>query len=143
MMRFAIAAGAVAALLVGPARAQTACNGLMGKDLPQAKVTSATDMAAGQIGACKIDVTADPSPNADIHVEVWIPTGSAWNGRYIQLGAGAIASGRLQATAALGYAVAMSDGGHTTDARRARLATTSTADIAGTLIVTYQGRPAK
>jgi hypothetical protein len=162
MKRFAIVAGAAFALWGGVAHAQTPCERLTAQALPHATVTAAADAPAGQITACRIDVTSRPSPDSDIRIEVWIPDGAAWNGRYVQFGnggfAGQIFSGRLEAAAALGYAVAMTDDGHQsgqpTDARwavghpqkvvdygwRALKETTETAKA---LIRAYQGATAK
>jgi hypothetical protein len=112
---FAVAT-AGAALWGAPALAATTCASLQSMALPHATVTSAEDTQAGQTPACKIEVTSRPTSDSDIRIEIWIPEGRAWNGRYLQLGnggfAGAIASRRLEASAAQGYAVAMTDDGH-------------------------------
>src|SRR5580704_5178440 len=115
-----IGLGAAAALALGvgisgaTAHAATpACAALTGLQLPHAKVTAASDETAGKLPACKIEVTATPTPDSDIRIEVWIPDGDSWNGRYLQLGnggfAGAIRSPALQTAAANGYAVAATD----------------------------------
>jgi hypothetical protein len=106
-------------------RAAPTCGALTAQALPHATVTAAADAPAGQLTACKIEVTAKPRSDSDIRIEIWIPEGAAWNGRYVQFGnggfAGQISSKRLEAAAALGYAVAMTDDGHEsldrTDAR--------------------------
>jgi hypothetical protein len=166
MNRFAIAVGAALALWAGlgagSAHAQTACGRLTAQVLPHAVITAASDTPAGQITACKIEVTSRPSPDSDIRIEVWIPEGAAWNGRYLQYGnggfAGQIDPKRLEAAAALGYAVAMTDDGHEsgapTDGRWAIghpqkvtdfgwRALKETTDTAKALIRAYQGGPAK
>jgi Tannase and feruloyl esterase len=165
MRRWAIGIGAALAAwlgLGGAALAATPCAGLTAQVLPHATVTAAADTPAGPIAACKIEVTARPSADSDIRIEVWIPEGAAWNGRYVQYGnggfAGRIASARLQATAALGYAVAMTDDGHqTSDDTDARWAVghpqkvidfgwralKETTEAAKALIRAYQGGPAK
>ncbi|HEX4098718.1 MAG TPA: tannase/feruloyl esterase family alpha/beta hydrolase, partial [Caulobacteraceae bacterium] len=98
------------------ARAETTCDELGRITLPHAEVTSAASVALGQGQACKIEVTSRPTPDSDIRIEVWIPIGSAWNGRYVQLGnggfAGQIPSGQIKAMAARGYAAAGTDDGH-------------------------------
>ena len=165
MRKWAIGVGAALAAwlgLSGLAHAATPCAGLTAQVLPHATVTAAADTAAGQITACKIEVTAKPSADSDIRIEVWIPEGAAWNGRYVQFGnggfAGQIASKRLETVAALGYAVAMTDDGHQTsegtDARWAVghpqkvidfgwRALKETTEAAKALIRAYQGGPAK
>jgi feruloyl esterase len=156
------AAAAGLALLAGVAQAAPSCASLTSAALPHAAVTSASDEAAGKVAACKIDVTARPTADSDIRIEVWIPEGAAWNGRYVQFGnggfAGQIASARLQAVAAEGYAVAMTDDGHQskigTDAswavgHPARVvdfgwrALKETTNAAKALIRLYQGGPVK
>jgi hypothetical protein len=110
------AAAAAFALIAGCTRAATPCEALVKLQLTHATVTSAALTPAGSVTACKIDVTSRPTADSAIGIEVWIPEGAAWNGRYLQLGnggfAGRIASDRLGQRAAQGYAVAMTDDGH-------------------------------
>ncbi|MFI4935143.1 MAG: tannase/feruloyl esterase family alpha/beta hydrolase [Caulobacterales bacterium] len=98
------------------AHAATACEALTGVSLPHAQVTAATTAPAGSLTACKIEVTSRPTSDSEIRIEVWIPVGAAWNGRYVQLGngglAGSISTPFLQGFAAQGYAAAMTDDGH-------------------------------
>jgi hypothetical protein len=112
---FAVATAA-GALWGAPAMAATTCASLQSMTFPHATVTSAEDTEAGAAPACKVEVTSKPTPDSDIRIEIWIPEGRAWNGRYLQLGnggfAGRIISQRLEALAAEGYAVAMTDDGH-------------------------------
>jgi feruloyl esterase len=74
--------------------------------------------AAGAIPAayCRIEATSRPSRDSDIHFEVWIPAGDAWNGKFEQVGnggfAGAIPAASMAAAVARGYAVAGTDDGH-------------------------------
>ena len=167
MHRFGLAAMAAltasfVALWAGAAVAATpACAALTALQLPHAKVTAASDETAGPITACKIEVTAAPTPDSDIRIEVWIPDGAAWNGRYLQLGnggfAGQIPSRSLQAAASAGYAAAGTDDGHEatgTDASWAVghpekvvdfgwRALKETTDAAKALIRAYQGGPAR
>ncbi len=102
--------------LAARASAATPCEALVKLQLPHATVTSAALTPAGSVTACKIEVVSRPSADSAIGIEVWIPEGAAWNGRYLQLGnggfAGRIASERLGQRAAQGYAVAMTDDGH-------------------------------
>jgi len=116
-LRFAAAAfGLVFIGFAGCTRAATPCEDLVKLQLPHATVTSAALTPAGSVSACKIDVISRPSADSAIGIEVWIPEGAAWNGRYLQLGnggfAGMIFSQGLAAAAARGYAVAMTDDGH-------------------------------
>jgi feruloyl esterase len=111
------AAGAAVALAApGLARAETSCAELMSTRLPHAEVTRASLETQGAVELCKVSVTSHPTKDSDIRIEVWIPAGSAWNGKFVQLGnggfAGSIPSGRLKAIAASGYAAAATDDGH-------------------------------
>lgn len=110
-------AAAALSLAAGLAHAGTAdCARLASTALPHATVTASEETAAGQGMACKVLVTSKPTADSDIRIEVWLPEGAAWNGRYVQLGnggfAGRIIERPLQALAAQGYAVAMTDDGH-------------------------------
>ena len=113
-----MAAGALVALMAAPglARAQTACADLKAVKLPHAEVTSATVEKAGELELCKVSVTSRPTRDSEIGIEVWIPLGAAWNGKFVQLGnggfAGSINSGLLRRTASRGYAAAGTDNGH-------------------------------
>jgi feruloyl esterase len=114
-------------LLGGLAHAESAdCAKLTSLALPHATVTAAAETPAGQVTACKIDVTSKPTADSDIRIEVWLPEGAAWNGRYVQLGNGGFA-GRINprgllALASQGYAVAMTDDGHEADGTDGRWA---------------------
>src|SRR5580704_15603170 len=109
---------ALALLAMLPARALAGapCEQLTGVSLPHATVNWARTVQAGSLTACRIQVTSRPTADSGIQIEVWIPTGSAWNGRYVQIGnggfAGSIRSQGLAALAAQGYAVAGTDDGH-------------------------------
>jgi feruloyl esterase len=112
------AAAAVAGVLAAPAAAQaeTSCADLAQAAPPHAQVTSATEAKAGQVAACKIEVTSRPTADSDIRIEVWIPKGEAWNGKFVQVGnggfAGQVPSRAIAAMAARGYAAAGTDDGH-------------------------------
>lgn len=122
MKRLLIAAGLV---LIAPAvaKAEAACSDLANTPLPHAKVTSATEVGAGGKPACRVLVTSRPTPGSDIRIEVMIPRGAAWNGKYLQVGngglAGAIPSAQIKARAADGYAAAGTDDGHQASSRSA------------------------
>jgi feruloyl esterase len=98
------------------AHAETACADLANTALAHAKVTKAVAEAVGDKQVCKISVTSKPTPDSDIRLELWIPEGSAWNGKFVQVGNGGFAGsvpvvqfGRLVRA---GYAVAGTDDGH-------------------------------
>ena len=117
MKRWMMAAGA-AALLGAPglAHAETACADLAKASLPHAEVLSATVEKAGANEACKIAVASHPTKDSNIRLEVWIPLGEAWNGKFVQLGNGGFAgqtpTGLIRGMAARGYAAAGTDDGH-------------------------------
>ncbi len=146
----------------GAARAESPCVEIKALTLPHATVTDAADVPAGASAACRIRLTSRPTADSDIRIEVWIPAGAAWNGRFVQLGnggfAGSISSPRLAAVAARGYAVAATDDGHqTTDGTDGRWAVghpekvvdfgwralKETTDTAKVLIRAYTGTGAK
>ena len=119
MKRLMMAAGAAVALgAPGLAHAETSCADLAKASLPHAEITRATVEKAGQGEACRIAVTSRPTKDSDIRIEVWIPLGQAWNGKFVQLGnggfAGQVPSGQLRAIAGRGYAAAATDDGHQT-----------------------------
>src|SRR3569623_117822 len=95
-----------------------ACEALAGLKLPQVSITSANSVAATAAlpAYCKVLASAHPSTDSDIRFEVAIPEGSAWNGRYLQVGnggfAGVIPEPSILQGLAQGYAVAGTDDGH-------------------------------
>ena len=118
MKRMLLIAGACIAL-GAPARAhaESNCADLKGVVLPKAEVTAATLEVAGKTELCRVKVTSRPTTDSNIRIEVWIPRGPAWNGKFVQAGnggfAGEIQSARFKAMAAsTGYAVAATDNGH-------------------------------
>lgn len=111
------AAGVALAALAAPheAKAETACADLAATKLAHAEVTAVTTETLGQAQACKIAVTSRPTADSEIRIEVWIPVGAAWNGRYVQVGNGGFAGqipGQLRGVASQGYAAAGTDDGH-------------------------------
>ena len=114
----ALALAAALAAHPGAARAGT-CGDLTGLALPHVTVASATDVAASDLkhpAYCKVLGSSKPTPDSDIRFEVLIPEGSAWNGRYLQVGnggfAGQIPERIMTAPLAAGFAVAGTDDGH-------------------------------
>lgn len=127
-----------AMLLFGSVVHAESCEQLSGVKLEHGLVTGAHSVPAGSpvtlpgdpIPAansdyCRIEVTSRPSADSDIRIEVWIPAGAAWNGKFEQVGnggfAGAVPYRLMSYVMSLGYAVAGTDDGHQsnemTDAR--------------------------
>jgi feruloyl esterase len=95
--------------------AETACIDLPTVKLPHATVTKAVQEMLGDKLICRISVTAKPTADSDIRLELWIPE-TGWNGKFLQLGNGGFAGqipipgfGRYVRA---GYAVAGTDDGH-------------------------------
>jgi len=65
---------------------------------------------------CRVLGVSRPTADSEIHFEVAIPAGEAWNGRYLQVGngafAGSIPEDDILDGLASGYAVAGTDDGH-------------------------------
>jgi len=125
------AIGVVAAVLTlfglgaGAAQAASPCASLTDLKLPHVTVTEAKIVDKAPFGPtgqatipsyCRVLGTARPTADSDIHFEVAIPEGDAWNGRYLQVGnggfAGTIPERSFPAGLAAGYAVAGTDDGH-------------------------------
>ena len=91
----ALAAMSASLLALGAplaAHAETACADLVKTALPHATVTKAVSEAVGDKQVCKLSVTSKPTPDSDIRLELWIPEGAAWNGKFVQVGNGGFAS---------------------------------------------------
>jgi feruloyl esterase len=110
------AAAALGVLAPVAAHAETACEELARTALPHAEVTKATSETFNGKSLCKVAVASHPTKDSNILLEVWIPVGDAWNGKFVQLGnggfSGRVPSGQLRAVAAQGYATAGTDNGH-------------------------------
>jgi feruloyl esterase len=125
-----------AVLLVGTALAgfgaarpaEAACGDLVGAALPgDGTVTAADPVPGGTFAApggiaypglpafCRVQATLRPTPDSDIRIEVWLPEGAAWNGRFVGTGnggyGGAIRYDELAGGAQLGFATASQDAG--------------------------------
>jgi feruloyl esterase len=98
------------------AHAETACAELAKVSLPHATVTKAVAEAVGDKQVCKVSVTSKPTADSDIRLELWIPEGAAWNGKFVQVGnggfAGSIPRASFGGPVRAGYAVAGTDDGH-------------------------------
>ncbi len=110
----AVAALGVAAPMA--ADAATACADLVKTALPHAEVTKAVVEAVGDKQVCKVSVSTHPTKDSDIRLELWIPEGAAWNGKFVQVGnggfAGSIPRGSFMGPIKAGYAVSGTDDGH-------------------------------
>ena len=140
MREYSILAGFIFLIIVGiPAAAlrpvsavPRSCESLAQLALPNAKITIAQTVAAGEFtplgrtalkdlpAFCRVAATLNPSTDSDIRIEVWFPV-EGWNGKYRGQGnggfAGSIAFDAMAAAVKLGYATAGTDTGHTvTDA---------------------------
>jgi Tannase and feruloyl esterase len=114
------------------ASAAPSCGGLTGMSLPDDAVATAaeaivsgsftppgsTTALTGLPPFCRVAVTAKPTNDSLINLEVWIPLGSAWNGKYEQLGCGGfcgtIGYSGLAEAITRGYASAATDDGDNT-----------------------------
>ena len=127
MHRFVKALLAIAAC-VPSAGAGASCESLGTLSLPEAKITSAQSVAAGDFtppsaaepihnlrAFCRVAATLTPSKDSDIKIEVWMPA-SGWNGKFQAVGnggwSGAINYGALASAVSRGYASASTDTGH-------------------------------
>jgi len=123
------------AALTAPRVTAASCENLTHLLLPDGKITSATNVAAGAFEApapaggppsttsfghlpafCRVTATLTPSSDSDVGIEVWMPA-AAWNGKLQSVGnggwAGVISYGALASALAEGYATASTDTGHT------------------------------
>jgi hypothetical protein len=119
------APGSSAPAVVAP----VTCEGLTGLSIPHVTITEArafpASAASGDAPAlpasCRVHGVSRPTADSDIRFEVVIPEGSAWNGRYLQLGNGGFAGAineksggptTILPLVAVGYATAGTDDGH-------------------------------
>ena len=113
------------------AAAQTPCEELKSLHLPGTTVTLAEALTArpfrppgAQPGMndidipahCRVAVRLKPSPDSDIKAELWLPAGTAWNGKFLGVGGGGfvgfINTGGMASALREGYATASTDTGH-------------------------------
>lgn len=128
-MRLALCIASVCAVFTGqPALRAGACEDLTLLIIPNTIVTSATPVAAGSAQTrgrgpgemlpayCRVVAIAKPTNDSEIHLEVWLPTPEAWNGKFVGTGNGGYSSAFSIADMARalsrGYATAGSDTGH-------------------------------
>jgi feruloyl esterase len=115
-----------------PVAAATACTDLVGLDLQDGTVLSATDITAPFLTAassgtamitvsapfpfCLVKAQLTPTADSNINMEIWLPAKANWNGKFLGVGNGAL-TGAIWHTSMVrplrdGYAVANSDLGH-------------------------------
>jgi feruloyl esterase len=114
----------------GAAPAGTACASLTALTIPDVRIESATEVAAGPFkpgsGApvelpahCRVAAVATPVPDSRIGIEIWLPPASAWNGKLLGTGNGGFSSAMSYPAMAdgltRGYAIVATDTGHTGD----------------------------
>jgi Tannase and feruloyl esterase len=118
-------------ITAGDALAQKPCDQLKSVNVANVTITSAESMAGGpfqnpaapQAAAgpvlpahCRAAATLKPSSDSDIKVEIWLPEGTVWNGKYLAVGGGGWV-GNINYTAMAnalqeGYATSSTDTGH-------------------------------
>jgi feruloyl esterase len=114
-----------------PPPTQTSCSAVASLNLPNTKITSASEVAAGAFAPpggpsgtsayeklpafCRVAATLTPSSDSDIKVEVWLPS-TGWNGKLQSVGNGAwqgsIGYAAMAEALGRGYATASTDTGH-------------------------------
>lgn len=66
--------------------------------------------------ACRVDAVLRPTPASEIHIEVLLPDGAAWNGKYQAVGnggwGGSLNLPEMATALARGYATSSTDTGH-------------------------------
>ncbi len=139
LLAFFLVLAATVAFANSPATAEP-CESLAHLSLPNARITSAADVAAGAFtppalvrpegvaapsgspfvhlpAFCRVTATLTPSSDSDIKIEVWLPA-SGWNSKLQSVGnggwAGVISYTALAHGVAEGYAAASTDTGHST-----------------------------
>jgi hypothetical protein len=139
----AVAASVAVGVLAAPrpaAAVELKCAYVMDIALPHAAVaTITTERLSDTAKACKFTVTSKPARGVELKVELWVPVGPAWNGRYRQApGIEGDTSGALRANAMNGFASAAVKMRGPGDAAAAAKETT---DISNTLISALKGHP--
>jgi len=103
-------------LMAGLLPAQQPCEQLNKLKIERVSITSAQMVPAATVPAhCEVKLTARPTSDSEIRIEVWLPA-EGWNGKYQQVGnggwAGAVPTGSLATAVRRGYAAAGTDDGH-------------------------------
>jgi feruloyl esterase len=118
--------------LAGSAAHAASCGDLAKLTLPDVSVSSAGAVAAGAYAPpgtsgkpvtvsafCRVELRATPTADSRIGIEVWMPEGSAWNGKLLGIGNGGYSSvldyPAMAEGLRSGYAVVATDQGHQGD----------------------------
>src|SRR4249919_1867417 len=128
---FATTVASIASVTTSRLTASTSCENLAALALPDARITSAENVAAGTFqppagrsnsvyaslpAFCRVAATLTPSSDSDIKVEIWLPEPERWNGKLQAVGnggwAGVVSYASLAQAVAAGYAAASTDTGH-------------------------------
>jgi hypothetical protein len=95
------------------------CSKLTAMRFAHARIIRAEEVPAADatiVPYCRVQARSAPTGDSDIRFELWIPVGSAWNGKFEQVGnggfAGRIPSGAMAHVLSAGFAVAGTDDGH-------------------------------
>ena len=81
-------------------------------------IHAATVAAGGDLPSfCRATAVLRPTPDSEIHIEVWLPDRAAWNGKYQAVGnggwGGSVNTTDMAAALRRGYATSSTDTGHT------------------------------
>jgi Tannase and feruloyl esterase len=109
-----------------PASATTPCDRVKELKLAHVTIDEAQVIEPGPLGSkeaagtlpsyCRVRATSRPTPDSQIRLEVALPLGSAWNGKFLQLGnggfAGVIPEADFVPGLQAGFAIAATDDGH-------------------------------
>ena len=104
------------------------CNKLSQLASPTVSITLAKTVDAGDLtlagssdvlhklpSFCRVAAELKPTPDSDIHIEVWLPT-TQWNGKFIAIGSGgwggSLSYGEMADALHRGYATSATDDGH-------------------------------
>ena len=144
MARFlgVVVAVALSAGAAGSASAsELKCTYLKDIALAHAGVTTiTTEQLSETAKSCRLYVISKPAKGQELRIEVWIPVGLAWNGRYRQIaGTGGDPRGLLRANAAGGFAGAVVE--RTRGDTDPVAAEKEAGDIARILIAALKGGP--
>ncbi len=94
---------------------QTPCEQVKSLKLAGTVITSAESISTGT-AHCRVAATLKPSADSDIKMELWLPLGSVWNGKFLAIGGGgwvgAISYPGMATALQDGYATASTDTGH-------------------------------
>lgn len=122
-----------ASVACGSAAGAYSCSSLTALTIPDTAITAASIVTAGPFVLpgentglerslpeyCRVTAVARPVPDSEIKIEVWLPPGDEWNGKFLGTGnggySGAMSVAQMQAGLRDGYAVAGSNTGHDGD----------------------------